>query len=127
MASASAPTGRDWIAAVDRDALRGTIGRRALDLALASSLPYARAPWWIDSAIHAVLGSLAPDAAAALSGAAFHVELRFEDGALRGECSRCAQTFGPCLHVGVLALDLACSGDLRSALLEGRSTAAAAA
>jgi superfamily II DNA or RNA helicase len=66
--------------------------------------------------------------APAASGA-FHVELRVGGGhgALAGGCSHCAQVFGPCVHVTILAVDLCRSAPLRSALFGGQSTAEAAA
>src|SRR5438105_5056454 len=48
----------------------------------------------------------------------YDVALRIDaDGALVGRCSRCAAMFGPCVHVGVVAVDLACSTPMREALL----------
>ncbi len=131
-----------WLALFDRALLRKLVSRRSLDVALASDLRYIRPPVVRDeededdddegSAVHAVLGeevSGDPAEVSAEGSHVFRVELRVVDGnsTLTGECSRCAQTFGPCLHVSVLAVDLACSTELRQALLDGTSTAEAAA
>jgi superfamily II DNA or RNA helicase len=120
-----------WLAALDRPLLRRLVSRRALDLALASRLRYLRPPTRGDDAegtVHATLSDEIADDRAPGGGDVFRVELRIADGnsTLAGECSRCAQTFGPCLHVSVLAVDLACSHELRDALLAGASTAEAA-
>ena len=50
------------------------------------------------------------------------------DGATRlaGDCSRCLVSFGPCVHMCVLAADLGCSPALREALASGRSAVEAA-
>jgi superfamily II DNA or RNA helicase len=111
-----------WVAALDRGLVRRLVSRRTLDLALASRLRYARAP--------ALAGGLVQAELSDEDGAeTFRVQLGITDAlsTLEGECSRCAQTFGSCLHVAVLALDLACSDALREALVAGRPTAQQAA
>jgi hypothetical protein len=133
MSHASSPSDDHWLATFDRQVLRKLVSRRSLDVALSSELRYVRPPNLAgrrdesDGPVYAILdegvdgrGRSAPDP--------FRVEVRLTDGhsTLAGECSRCAQTFGPCLHVSVLSVDLACSGDLRRALLEGTSTEEAA-
>ena len=107
-----------WLAVLDRALLRRLISRRTLDTALASKLGYLRPPSLAEGAhfvVHAALGDDSAD---------FRVVLRIADGnsTLTGECSRCSQTFGPCVHVAILAVDLACSADLRRALLAGEPT-----
>jgi superfamily II DNA or RNA helicase len=78
--------------------------------------------------VHAILGDERAADRATVGPDLFQIELRIADGnsTLAGECSRCAQTFGPCPHVAVLAVDLASSAELRNALLAGASTGAAA-
>jgi superfamily II DNA or RNA helicase len=107
-----------WLAVLDRALLRRLISRRTLDTALASKLGYLRPPTLADGGafvVRAVLGDETAD---------FRVVLRIADGnsTLTGECSRCSQTFGPCVHVAILAVDLACSAELRRALLAGETT-----
>jgi superfamily II DNA or RNA helicase len=131
-----------WLAVFDRALLRKLVSRRSLDVALASDLRYARPPVIVkdedaddddpETAVHATLGDeVSEDRAPVVAEGSrfFRVELRVVDGnsTLSGECSRCVQTFGPCLHVAVLAVDLACSSELRKALLDGASTDEAAA
>ncbi|HEX3345671.1 MAG TPA: SNF2-related protein, partial [Polyangiaceae bacterium] len=111
-----------WLEVLDRALLRQLISRRTLDTALASKLVYLRPPVLVDGGdfvVRAVLGDDDLD---------FRVVLRIADGnsTLSGECSRCSQTFGPCAHVAILAVDLACSSQLRRALVAGESTADAA-
>jgi superfamily II DNA or RNA helicase len=110
-----------WVAALDRGIVVGMVSRRTLDLALASKLRYQRAPALLGGVVHGVLCD--ED-----GHEGFQVQLGITDGlgTLQGECSRCAQTFGPCLHVAVLAMDLACSSELREALAAGRPTVEAA-
>ncbi len=108
-----------WLTVLDRALLRRLISRRTLDTALASKLAYLRPPVMADGVhfvVRAVLGDENVD---------FRVVVRIADGnsTLTGECSRCSQTFGPCVHVAILAVDLACSSELRRALLAGESTA----
>ncbi len=104
------------------------VGRRALDLALASDLPYAFPPALADGIkVVASLGESVGNGPATARPDTFCVELRIdEDRTLTGDCSRCAQSFGPCVHVATVALDLASSQELREALLTGASTASAA-
>jgi superfamily II DNA or RNA helicase len=111
-----------WVAALDRGLVRRLVSRRTLDLALASRLRYARAPALAEGIVHAELSD--EDGTEA-----FRVQLGITGDltTLEGECSRCAQTFGSCLHVAVLALDLACSDRMREALVAGRSTTEPAA
>jgi superfamily II DNA or RNA helicase len=130
-----APPGH-WLAALDRPLLRGLVSRRALDVALASRLRYLRPPTLADGAeeggdggaVQAVLGNDSGDDRVPAGPDVFRVELRIADGnsTLSGECSRCPQTFGPCVHVTILAVDLASCKDLRDALLAGQSAADAA-
>ncbi len=86
---------------------------------LASRLPYARPP-----ARGPVGAGTSPAGVGGGATAEFQVELRMgaEHDALSGECSRCGQAFGPSLHVAILAVDLACSAELRGALLAGEDT-----
>ncbi|HEY3820394.1 MAG TPA: SNF2-related protein [Polyangiaceae bacterium] len=111
-----------WLNVLDRTLLRRLVSRRTLDSALASRLGYLRPPVLSDGVhfvVRAVLGDDDVD---------FRVVVRIADGnsTLTGECSRCSQTFGPCVHVAILAVDLAVSAELRRALLAGESTAEAA-
>jgi superfamily II DNA or RNA helicase len=122
----SSPPEGPWLAVLDRVLLRRLVSRRSLDAALASRLAYVRPPFLLGGAggtVRATLGGDLPD-----GGEAYQVDLRIGDGnsTLSGDCSRCAQTFGPCVHVTILAVDLACSGALRRALLDSEGTAEAA-
>jgi superfamily II DNA or RNA helicase len=131
----------------DWELLGRAAGRRTLGLALASDLRYAEPPTVSGGVVRAVLGREGDedggdgghdpaDIARALvltyaGGAprAFRIELRLGSGhsALSGTCSQCAQVFGPCVHVTVLALDLCRWAPLREALFRGESTAEPAA
>jgi superfamily II DNA or RNA helicase len=122
----SSPPDGPWLAVLDRVLLRRLVSRRSLDAALASRLVYLRPPVLLGGPggkVRATLGGDLPDA-----GETHQVELRIGDGnsTLEGDCSRCTQTFGPCVHVALLAVDLACSGALRRALLDDEGAAEAA-
>src|SRR5512140_697845 len=110
-----APDGH-WLGALERHDLRRLLGARSLSIALASPLAYARPPArdGLDVVAEVTDGAAATDET-------FKVALRVDgDGALVGTCSRCAAMFGPCVHVGVVAVDLACSTPMREALLAGQ-------
>ncbi len=115
-----------WLAQLDRTLLKRLVGSRTLRIALASPLRYLHPPSRVAEAVHAVLGD---GSAPSPRGEAFRVAIRMVDpnGALLGECSRCATTFGPCTHMSVLAVDLACFEPLRAALLRGEGVVEAAA
>ena len=106
-----------WVEALDLPLVRRLVSRRTLDLALASRLRYLRPPAMAGGVILAAL-------AEADSAESFRVQLALTDGlhTLLGECTRCAQTFGACLHVAVLATDLGCSAELRQAVASLRET-----
>ena len=112
----------------DLDRLARAAGMRSFGLALASDLRYVREPARSQEVVRAAFGQergvSRPDRPDEVRVALL---LETASGALVGECSRCDQVFGPCPHVTILALDLALSTPLREALLEGRSTAEAAA
>lgn len=106
-----------WVGALEGHRLRQLLGSRTLDLALASRLVYDRVPRLLDGAVHAVVGDNAMSSV--------KVVLRSPDEqTLDGSCSRCALAFGPCVHMGVVALDLALSAAMRSALLSDASVEA---
>ncbi len=113
-----------WLATFDRRRLHGLVGPRAQDLALASPLAYASPPSPAEDGSTAVQAALGDEEV-------FDVAFDVGDGtgprAASSSCSRCAQTFGPCVHAAILAVDLACSTPLREALLAGMSTTRAAA
>jgi superfamily II DNA or RNA helicase len=122
----SSPPDGPWVAVLDRVLLRRLVSRRSLDTALASRLSYLRPPslqGGPGGTVRATLGGEGPD-----GGESYQVELRIGDGnsTLSGDCSRCAQTFGPCVHVALLAVDLACSPAMRRALLDAGGAAEAA-
>jgi superfamily II DNA or RNA helicase len=112
----------------DLDRLGRAAGQRALGLAMASTLYYVRAPSLSEGVARATLGR-DPEPTRRREPELFHVQLRLErlHGPLSGDCSECAQVFGPCAHVTTLALDLAASAPLREALLRGGNTAEEAA
>ena len=103
--------------------------RRTLDLALTSRLRYVGAPYLdrVAGAVHAELGDA--EEAAPGEGSRFEVALRLAEGdaPLSGTCSRCESAKRPCPHVALLAVDLACSRELREAVLAGLGTGALAA
>ena len=115
-----APPEGHWLAVFDTPLLRRLLGQRLLDVALSSRLAYLRPPTREGETVRAAL--------AEGTGSNPEVALRVVEGnpAVESQCSRCGQGFGPCLHVAVLALDLACSAELRGALLAGESTIAVA-
>lgn len=113
---ASSPQG-EWTRGLDRHALRALLGGRTLELALASELRYAEPPRLKGNAVAAVIGEVTQPPSA------FEVSLEMsDDGTLTSSCSRCASMFGPCVHVGIVATDLACSEALADALLAGVET-----
>ena len=125
MESGSSPAGTSWLARFDRATLLRLLGRRTMELGLASLLQYVQAPWWSDGAVHAVLAE--GDAQGGVRTAArIQVQLRVGESGLEHACSRCPGGFGACSHVAVLAVDLIHSEALRRALLEGMGTAVAA-
>ncbi|MFO0664061.1 MAG: SNF2-related protein [Polyangiaceae bacterium] len=101
-----------WIGALEGHRLRQLLGSRTLDLALASKLVYDRVPRIVDSSVHAVVGDNAMSSVKVVLRSA-------DEHSLDGSCSRCALAFGPCVHMGVVALDLALSAAMRSGLLAG--------
>jgi superfamily II DNA or RNA helicase len=116
-----APDGH-WLGSLERHDLRRLLGARSLAIALGSPLRYATLP--ARRGLDVVAAVTDDDAA---TSETFEVSLRVEpDGALAFTCSRCATLFGPCVHVGVVAVDLACSTTMREALLAGESTRATA-
>ena len=107
-----------WLGALERHDLRRLVGARSLSLALGSHHRYETPPARTGAVVRA---ELYDDTGA--TAETFSVEIRVDgDGALVGVCTRCAATFGPCLHAGILAVDLACSTPMREALLAGTST-----
>jgi hypothetical protein len=119
-----------WLDVLNLALLRRLASRRTIDLALTSGLRYATVPALEQGPAGYVVAQLGSDDDERGSSRAetFEVRVGVVDGetTLDGECSRCAQSFGPCLHVAVLAVDLACAQALRDALRAGTSTRVAA-
>jgi hypothetical protein len=114
--------------AFDLDQLAQATGARSFGLALASDLRYVRAPSLSDGAVRAVLGGTGDGSPAGDRRGECEVALlQKAAGGILGHCSRCPQVFGPCQHVTVLAVDLALSAPLRTALFAGLDTTDAAA
>jgi hypothetical protein len=115
--------------AFDLDQLAQATGARSFGLALASDLRYVRAPSLSDGAVRAVLGGTGDGSPAGDRRGECEVALLLQKaaGGILGHCSRCPQVFGPCQHVTVLAVDLALSAPLRTALFAGLDTTDAAA
>jgi len=112
-----------WLRALDFPLLRRVMSRRAFELALSSELRYARPPALTDDGVTAVL---VEGGRAAGGGSAEYrvvIDMPYGDSALLGDCSRCMSTFGPCVHMATLAVDLAASAPMREALLARRSAA----
>ena len=107
--------------------LRGAVGPRNFHLALTYDLRYVEPPARASS--ETLRATLAPAEDPGTQGRAgtsrpvyaAHAELSLRDG-VQGSCSRRPQTFGPCIHVATMAIDLALSSELRSALVKGVST-----
>ncbi len=116
-----APDGH-WLGSLERHDLRRLLGARSLTIALGSPLRYTATP--AREGLDVVADVTDEGAIAAQT---FHVILRVEaDGSLGFRCSRCAPMFGPCVHVAVVTVDLACSTPMREALLAGEPTRAMA-
>ncbi len=123
-----------WLVRIDMALLRGAVSRRTLALALASDFRYeeplarthdARTD---DSTVVARLTSKGARTGGWPFAETYVVTLRPNgDLALLGACSRCAQAFGPCVHLAVVAVDLACSMELRDSLVRGERNAEACA
>ncbi len=110
----TAPT-EHWLASFEGHLLRRLLSARALELALASAATYREAPTRGSGDLVEATLEVDPEPA--------RVSLRLTPGdererALMGACSRCTPMFGPCAHMGVLAVDLAGSAELRQALLD---------
>jgi superfamily II DNA or RNA helicase len=116
-----------WLEARGRSALARAISPRNLDLAQASTLEYEESPSRVDppgASVRAVLR----DRSQAESWGPYRVTLSVpgEPEILEGTCSRCIASFGPCVHVAVLAMDLVGSPELLAAVADGRDAAGAA-
>ncbi|MDP9151769.1 MAG: hypothetical protein M3O36_17740, partial [Myxococcota bacterium] len=127
MTTASATSGSSWLADLTWDVVGRFVGRRTLAMAVASDARYSSPPSRSESIVRAVLDEHTIGRWA--GGSTLEVQLTMAAGAagLLGECSRCAQAFGPCVHVAILAIDLANSAELRDAVLSGGRTAGPAA
>ncbi len=100
--------------------LRRLLSLRTLELALDSALAYAEPP--ARDGLESVVAALGEGPQLA------RVTVRLTpDRVLLGACSRCTPMFGPCVHMGVLAVDLASSAVLREILLDGGDSSVAAA
>ena len=110
-----------WIGSLEAHKLRELIGSRTLELALASDAVYIVPPALGAEGVTATVeDSTVNDGVGVL--------LRGPEGtSLAGRCDRCRLAFGPCVHMGTVALDLALSPALRSAVLDGDDTRALAA
>jgi len=119
----------EWLPFLVEERLSRLLGARTLEIALGSDLLYVTAPRVWDNTVQATLGrnpanvpdGLRPDVISVA------IELTPAHNAIFGVCSRCMQSFGPCPHTAVLAVDLASSAELRDALLQGSDTRALAA
>jgi superfamily II DNA or RNA helicase len=111
----------EWLRLLRPDRLATLLGQRTLDVALASELHYVVPPRVWDGSVQATLGADPRTRRDGVRVDAFSVaiELVLGGDSLRGSCSRCMQSFGPCPHTAVLAVDLACSVELRDALRSG--------
>jgi superfamily II DNA or RNA helicase len=116
-----------WLRDFDRPLLFRIVNRRSLEAALESPLMHARPPAFASGWVHALLEE-AP-ASPGRSSPSTRVTLGVASGATRlvGDCSRCLVSFGPCLHMTVLAADLAFSRTLRERLADGLEVGEAAA
>jgi hypothetical protein len=122
----------------DLDRLKRAAGPRSFELAVTSPLKYFAGPVLVDSgagddgrrergrvSVRALLGE--GEQFGLRHAREFDVLLFFDRGhGLTGECTRCPQTFGPCPHVTMLALDIALSPAMRRALFEGKGRQEAA-
>jgi hypothetical protein len=125
----SPATDRTWLGSFDRALLFRIVNRRTLESALVSPWRYARAPTFADGAfVRALLEDPTPPAPGRTAPPPVLVSLGMGDGATRlaGDCSRCLVSFGPCVHMCVVAADLGCSPALREALAAGQSAVEAA-
>ncbi len=118
----------DWLPLLVPDRLARLLGQRTLDIALGSDLHYVVPPRIWEPCVQATLGRDPGAPRDAVRQDAFSVALDVDSSGefLRGSCSRCMQSFGPCPHTAVLAVDLAHSSELRDALRRGEDTRAAA-
>jgi superfamily II DNA or RNA helicase len=112
-----------WLQHLRVSLVRERAGRRSFELAITSRLRYRELPALRATGARAVLIEVDDDDSDRELDA-FEVELDAPgDDALLGECSHCPQTFGLCVHVTVLGVDLANTSTLREALLAGASGA----
>jgi hypothetical protein len=116
-----------WLEVLDRPALARAISPRNMDLALGSTLEYEESPSTStppDGSVRAVLR----DTSQAEGWGRYRVALSLpgEPAVLEGTCSRCIASFGPCVHVAVLAMDLVGSSELLAVFVDGRDAPLAA-
>jgi hypothetical protein len=101
-----------WVERFDRAVLARVVPRRTIEHALASGLSYEESPVRDGEIVRASFEKC-------------RVELRMPEDVLLGSCTRCVPSFGPCVHMAALAIDLACLSELRDSLIEGKDTRAA--
>jgi superfamily II DNA or RNA helicase len=111
----------EWLDGLGQEQLPRLLGSRVLEIALASDLLYVTVPRVWDGAIQATLGKDPRLAKVEPRQDAFSVAIQMNvmTRSLLGSCSRCMQSFGPCPHASILAVDLALSPELRQALRRG--------
>ena len=107
--------------------MRRLVGKRAFDLALKGRLLYGFPPERRGNVVFAALVEefdkpKYDEATDERVKKALHTEVQITcaDGQIQGTCSRCMNPFGPCVHMGTVAVDLALSRRLRLAVFEGR-------
>jgi hypothetical protein len=115
---------RVWFDSLRLPLVRETAGSRVYELATTSTLRHFAPPTFDGAVVRAVF----VDQGSMGETDAFEVALRQADDALlTGECSHCRMTFGPCVHVTTLLVDIAACRALRDALDNGDRSALAPA
>jgi hypothetical protein len=118
-----------WLPSLVEERLGRLLGAHTLDIALGSDLEYVIPPRRWENTVQATVGkdrSKLPDGARP-DVISVSIELAPDLASLHSTCSRCLQSFGPCPHAAVLAVDLALSRELREAVLRGADCKALAA
>ena len=110
-----------WLPSLVEERLGRLLGAHALDAALGSDLQYVIPPRRWENTVQATVGkdrSKLPDGARP-DVVSVSIELAPDQASIHSACSRCLQSFGPCPHAAVLAVDLALSSELREAVMQG--------
>src|ERR1700678_3806929 len=102
-----------WLPSLVEERLGRLLGAHVLGIALGSDLEYVIPPRRWENTVQATVGkdrSKLPDGARPdVISVSIELTPDLAGGSIHSTCSRCLQSFGPCPHAAVLAVDLAVS------------------